>query len=180
MTVGGQIDAAYRLGDHHTLRGGVLLTRDRGISRTSTMVFPVDGDGTLTGAPISIADNSAKTEWTESVYFQDEWKIAPTVTLNFGGRFDHYSGYRSERQFSPRVNAVWQPGGGTTFHAGYARYFSPPPFENVATTSVGKFVGTSAEAPSLTDTTPFAERQNYFDLGVEQKLGAVTVSLDGY
>src|SRR6202012_2285385 len=86
-----------------------------------------------------------------------------------------------EQQFSPRFNAVWQPTSRTTFHAGYARYFSPPPFENVATTSIDKFVNTSAAAPAgAQNPTPFAERQNYFDAGIEQKIGSVSVSLDGY
>jgi outer membrane receptor protein involved in Fe transport len=185
FTVGLQSEAALKLGDSHTLRGGVVITHDRGSSATETSVFPgttdADGNFTQTGQPFAIAEHSAQTELTESVYLQDEWKLAPTVTLNFGGRFDHYCGFRCEQQFSPRVNAVWQPTGRTTVHLGYARYFSPPPFENVATTSIDRFVGTSAAAPAgAQDTTPFAERQNYFDAGVQQKFGAVSVSLDGY
>jgi outer membrane receptor protein involved in Fe transport len=182
FTVGLQSEAAYKLSDTHTLRGGVIVSRDRGTSATTTFVFPVDPvTGAQTGQPFGVIDNDAATEWTESVYLQDEWKIVPTVTLNFGGRFDHYCGFRCEQQFSPRFNAVWQPTSRTTFHAGYARYFSPPPFENVATTSIDKFVNTSAAAPAgAQNTTPFAERQNYFDAGVEQKIGAVSVSLDGY
>ena len=74
---------------------------------------------------------------------------------------------------------MWQSGG-TTIHAGYARYFSPPPFENVATTDIAKFAGTSAAALSPLDTTPFAERQNYYDVGFQQKVGAVTFGVDGY
>ena len=182
FTVGLQSEAAYKLSDTHTLRGGVIVSRDRGTSHSNTFVFPVDDTGAQTGEPFGILDHDTATEWTESVYLQDEWKIVPTVTLNVGGRFDHYCGYRCEHQFSPRVNAVWQPTGRTTFHAGYARYFSPPPFENVATANIGALRGTSALAPDaiLTNTTPFAERQNYFDVGVEQKIGAVSVSLDGY
>jgi outer membrane receptor protein involved in Fe transport len=180
FSIGIQSEAAYRLSDTHTLRGGVILQRDRGTSDTNTFVFPVDATGAQTGQPISIHDQGGQTEWTESVYLQDEWKVLPGVTLNYGGRFDHYCGYRCEQQFSPRVNAVWQPGTGTTIHVGYARYFSPPPFELVATTSVARFAGTSAAAPSLTNTTPFAERQNYFDIGFQQKLGAFSFGLDGY
>jgi outer membrane receptor for ferrienterochelin and colicins len=190
FTAGGQIDAAYKLGDRHTLRGGVLLTRDRGTSDTDTFVFPVvngiDADGNPTqaqaGEPFAIADQSAKSEWTESVYLQDEWKLLDTVTLNVGGRYDHYCGYRCEHQFSPRANIVWQPAGGTTVHLGYARYFSPPPFENVTTTSLTEVQNTSALAPDavLTNTTPYAERQNYFDAGIEQKIGHLTLGLDGY
>lgn len=185
FSVGLQSEAAYRISDTHTLRGGVVIERDRGTSDTTTSVFPgttdpITGAFTQTGQPISIHDAGGRTEWTESVYLQDEWKIMPTVTLNFGGRFDHYCGYRCEQQFSPRLNAVWQPGRGTTIHAGYARYFSPPPFELVGNSSVAELVGTSAASPSLDNTTPFAERQNYFDIGFQQKLGAFTFGLDGY
>jgi outer membrane receptor for ferrienterochelin and colicins len=187
ITEGAQVDGAYRLSAAHTLRFGALFEHDRGISRTSTAVFPgsFDDDGNFiqTGQSITIADNSAETETTESVYLQDEWKVLPTVTLNVGGRFDHYKGYREQQQFSPRANIVWQPTQSTTIHAGYARYFSPAPFENVATTTVSKFVGTSAAAPEgLPDTTPFAERQNYFDIGFQQKVGTtgLTFGVDGY
>lgn len=179
FTVGGQIDAAYRLGNANTLRGGVLITRDRGTSSTSTFVFPVDTDGNPTGQPFAIRDVGGRTEVTESVYLQDELRILPVLTFNVGGRFDHYSGYRGEQQFSPRANLVYQQAG-TTVHLGYARYFSPPPFELVATTSVAGLQGTSAAAPSLVNTTPFAERQHYIDLGLQQKLGAFTVGVDGY
>ena len=187
FTIGLQSEAAYRISDHHTLRAGVVISRDRGTSATETFVFPVINDPvtgaqTQAGQPFGIVDDTAATEWTESVYLQDEWKIVPTVTLNFGGRFDHYCGYRCEHQFSPRVNAVWQPTSRTTFHAGYARYFSPPPFENVATANITELQNTSGLAPNalLQNTTPFAERQNYFDVGAEQKLGAFSLSIDGY
>jgi outer membrane receptor for ferrienterochelin and colicins len=177
FTTGLQLDAAEELGQHHTLRGGFLVTRDRGVSQTSTLVFAADGSG----QPFAIPDNGTATEWTESAYLQDEWKLTPELTFNFGGRYDHYCGYRCEQQLSPRANLVWQPGTDTTLHAGYARYFSPPPFENVAVTSVAKFANTSAAAPTTTDTIPFAERQHYFDIGIQQKLGrAITFGVDGY
>ncbi|WP_174274070.1 TonB-dependent receptor [Sphingomonas bacterium] len=182
FTVGGQVDAAYLLSDTHTLRFGGVITRDRGTSRTTTQVFPVDAAGNQAGQPFSVIDNGGKTEMSYSAYVQDEWKLLPTVTFNFGGRFDYYKGYRAEHQFSPRANLVWQPTGTTTLHAGYARYFSPPPFELVATTTIAKFTGTSAEAPGTINTTPFAERQNYFDVGLQQKIGdtGLTLGVDGY
>ncbi|MEI9926403.1 MAG: TonB-dependent receptor [Sphingomonas sp.] len=181
LTAGGQIEAVYRLSSAHTLRAGLVVSRDHGDSRTTTQVFPVDAAGDQAGQPIAIVDNGTATEMTYSAYLQDEWKLATGLTLNFGGRFDRYDGFRSEQQFSPRVNAVWEPVAETTIHAGYARYFSPAPFSNVANTTVAKFVGTSAAAPGTTGTTPFAERQDYFDVGVEQRLATgLALSLDGY
>ncbi len=178
---GGQVEAAWRVSGAHTLRGGAVVSRDRSTSRTDTRVFPVDGEGAQTGAPVAIPDRGGATEMTYSAYVQDEWRLLKGVTLNFGGRFDLYDAYRQEHQFSPRVNAVWQASPGTTVHVGYARYFSPPPFELVASNSVGALVGTSAEAPSTLNVTPYAEKQNYLDGGVEQRLArGLTLSIDAY
>lgn len=179
FTLSGQFDASYRLNDSNTIRGGLSISRDRGVSDTTTAVFAVDGNGNQVGQPFNIVDNGAATEMTYSAYLQDELKLPLNLTLNFGARFDHYDGFRSEQQLSPRANLVWQSGG-TTIHAGYSRYFSPPPFENIATTDIAKFAGTSAGPLSPLDTTPFAERQNYYDVGFQQKVGAVTFGLDGY
>ena len=64
---------------------------------------------------------------------------------------------------------MWTPTDTTTVHAGFARYFSPPPFELVATTDVALFDNTTA-AGGHTDSTPKAERADYYDMGVVQKL----------
>ncbi|GAA0294293.1 hypothetical protein GCM10009087_00090 [Sphingomonas oligophenolica] len=181
FNVGGQVEAVYRASDAHTIRAGVVISRDHGTSNTATSVFRLDANGVQSGQPIVIAENSAATEMTYSVYLQDEWKLLPHVVLNFGGRFDAYKGYRAEHQFSPRINAVWTPGGGATLHLGYARYFSPAPFANVASSSVALFVGTSAEAPGTVATIPFAERQDYFDVGIQQQITpSLSIGIDAY
>ena len=49
-----------------------------------------------------------------------------------------------------------------TFHIGYARYFSPPPYENVANTDITKlFDNTTAAAAADLEDTPKAERADY-------------------
>ena len=176
-----QLEGVYDLNDAHTLRAGVIVEGDRAISKTSSSVLPVDpATGVAGDTPIAIVDDGAKTAWTYSAYLQDEWKLLSTLTLNYGLRFDQLESYRSEHQFSPRVNLVWKPWTGTTLHAGYARYFSPPPFELVANETVAKFANTTAAPPNAQDTTPYAMRTHYFDVGAQQKLGAVTLGVDAY
>jgi outer membrane receptor protein involved in Fe transport len=177
-----QSDAAYKLNDAHTIRGGLYLQNDRSISLTTSLVLPVDSNGMQTSnTPFSVDDNSAKTERIESVYLQDEYRLLPTVTINYGGRFDHFTAFSSGSQLSPRLNVVWQALPDTTVHGGYSRYFSPPPFELIGNESVSKFAGTSA-APAVTQAdSPKAERANYFDLGVLQKItGAWSAGIDSY
>src|SRR5580700_6384972 len=104
-----QSDAAYKLSDTHTLRTGVFLQSDHSISQTDSAVIALDAGGNqLSDIPESIIDNGSKSEWIESVYLQDEWKVIPAVTLNYGLRFDSFSAFTGARQLSPRLNAVWQ------------------------------------------------------------------------
>ncbi|HXV01727.1 MAG TPA: TonB-dependent receptor [Caulobacteraceae bacterium] len=180
---GVQAEGVYRLSPAHTLRAGLIGEIDRSTSATASQVIPLDP---LTGSqvgdqPVTIIDNGAKTARTLSVYAQDEWKLVPTLVLNYGLRFDQFDGFRSENQLSPRINAVWTPLGGTTLHAGYARYFSPPPFELVGAETVSKFANTTAASEVSADTTPFSERANYFDVGVSQTLAdGLTAGVDSY
>ena len=178
-----QTDGAYKLNDSHTLRAGSFLQTDKSTSYTTSQVLPTDPNTGLqtTGVPLAIVDNSEKTEWIDSVYLQDEWKLAPTFTVNYGLRFDHFTAFTSDSQLSPRLNIVWLALENTTIHAGYSRYMSPPPFELVGGQTVSKFVNTTA-APEVTQAdTPQAEKANYFDFGIHQKVGPTfTTGLDAY
>lgn len=182
---GVQAEGEYDLGSH-TLRGGLQIEQDDAVSDTTSQVLPASctGSGTLqdpyencdptSKVPETILDNGSQTQRTYSFYLQDEWKILENATINYGLRYDRYEAFSSGSQISPRANVVWLPLEGTTVHFGYARYFSPPPFELVGTESVSKFAGTTTASPEIAaDTTPVAERANYFDAGVQQKIGDV-------
>ena len=46
--------------------------------------------------------------------------------MNAGLRFDQMWQYVDANQLSPRLSFTYKPFKYTTFHAGYARYFTPP------------------------------------------------------
>src|ERR1700761_4136962 len=177
-----QSDAAYKLNDAHTVRGGVFVQSDRSKSLTSSDVIALDGNGNqVNDVPLNIVDNGAKTEWIESLYLQDEWRLIPSLTVNYGLRFDKFNAFASGHQVSPRVNIVWQALDDTTVHLGYSRYLSPPPFELVGGETVSKFVNTTAAAAVTQADTPQAEQANYYDIGVQQKISPnLTLGLDTY
>jgi outer membrane cobalamin receptor len=177
-----QSDGAYVLNDRHTLRAGIFLQSDHSTSETTSQVLATDDAGVpLNDVPVSIVDNGAKTEWLESAYLQDEWKLATALTLNYGLRFDRFTAFTSANQTSPRVNVVWQALPATTVHAGYARYLSPPPFELIGGKDIAKFENTTSPPLTALADAPQAERANYYDLGVQQKIGReLTLGIDTY
>jgi outer membrane receptor protein involved in Fe transport len=178
--IGWQTDAAYKLNDAHTVRAGLYFQHDLAKSDTTSQVLPIDAAGVQTSLyPLTIVENGSQVQQIESIYLQDEWRPLTPLTVNYGLRFDRYSAYSSGSQVSPRVNAVWEFDTGTTLHGGYSRYFTPPPFELVGSGTFTQFAGTTAVPPgSVTqDTAPIAERANYYDLGVQQKLLDKTLTL---
>ena len=177
-----QTDGSYQLGDAHTLRAGAFLQTDHSISQTTSQVLETDSNGVpLSDVATSIVDNGSKTEYIYSAYLQDEWKVEPTFTVNYGLRLDRFTAYTSAGQASPRLNTVWQVLPETTLHAGYARYLSPPPFELVGGKDIALFQNTTSPPLSSGATSPLAERANYYDVGVQQKVGReLTLGLDTY
>ncbi len=182
IATGSQGDASYRLFADHTARFGYFVQGERSTFATNSSVLPLADDGSqLTDQPFSIPDGGGKTGWLYGVYLQDEWKPFANLTVNFGARFDLVDEFTHEDQLSPRLNVVWEPVAGTTLHAGYARYFTPPPFELISNPSIALFANTSA-APAVTQNDPVkAERAHYFDVGVEQVvLPGLKAGVDAY
>ena len=181
-STGVQSDASWRLDPANTIRAGLQISGERGVSATRSAVFLLDGAGMqIQPGPILQTGASGKTGGLYGFYLQDAWTITPQVTLNVGGRFDATDEYTHESQFSPRVNVVWRALPATTIHAGYSHYFTPPPFEAITATTVALFSGTSAAAPNTTDATVRAEHDNYLDAGLDQQLAkGWHAALDGY
>ena len=182
IATGTQGDGSYRLSSDHTLRFGYFIQGERSTSATNSLVIGLNPDGSqVSDQPFSIPDQGGKTGWLYGVYLQDEWKALPTVTANFGARFDLVDEFTHENQISPRINVVWQPTEATTLHVGYSRYFTPPPFELISNTSIGLLANTSAAPAVNLDSAVKAERDDYFDIGGTQVLWpGLKVGIDGY
>ncbi|MDR4215878.1 TonB-dependent receptor, partial [Bacillus paralicheniformis] len=95
-----------------------------------------------------IVDNHSGSGTTFGVYLQDEWKPTDRLTVNYGARYDRVNTVVSEQQLSPRLGLTYDLTSRTRVHAGYARYFTPPPTEKFDNTSVQAFAGTTNALPS--------------------------------
>jgi len=185
-----QVDLSDRVNDQHTVRSGLSLSLQRANVNTTDTVLPATwnaGAGqwvaTPNGQPFNIVDNYNKTGQLYGAYLQDEWRLTPRLTLNYGVRADLWSAYITESQISPRVNLVYKPVETTTLHAGYGRYFTPPPLEFIQAEDLVKFNNTTNGVdPSLQGSSPVkSERYQAFDIGILQDVTPhLHLGLDGY
>ena len=184
FTNGVQVDASFILNDQHTIRAGLLADYTVERLETSTSVFPVDP---LTGAvssdvPYTIPDDSGNHGISAGFYLQDEWRITKKLTLNYGARYDRFdTNFNDSGQLSPRVNIVYDINAATTIHAGYSRYFVPPPLQYVGNGTINKFADSTNEPENFVSSPLKVERSNYYDLGISRQITRPwKVSLDGF
>ena len=178
-----QADFSTPLGDVHTLRYGTYVSDEHPICNSASLVFPADANGHQTSSsPITIVDDAPHIgAQTYGLYVQDQWNFDDKLTVNYGLRADKVDAHIREGQVSPRVGLVYQTTDTTTLHAGYARYFTPPPAELISGTDIALFQGTTNQLPTNSNAQVLSERSHYFDIGVSQKLGVnLTLGLDAY
>jgi outer membrane receptor protein involved in Fe transport len=181
---GAQFDASYIVNPQHTLRGGFAVSGEQtNVDNVSTVLLGSPPPGLPDAQPpVTITDDNSKLGWNIGVYIQDEWKITDQLTLNSGVRFDQLYQFVDANQLSPRFALVYKPFAGTAFHAGYARYFTPPYQAQAVQSNIALFTNTT-NAPEVPP--PYnpvkPERSSYYDVGIDQTvLPGLTMGVDAY
>ncbi|MGA8696286.1 MAG: TonB-dependent receptor [Xanthobacteraceae bacterium] len=169
-TNGFQGDASYIINAAHTLRAGFTVSAEQIWVDNTSIVEPLDALGNPIDTPFPITDDVQKVGWLAGVYAQDEWKITDKLTLNAGLRFDQMWQFVDANQLSPRASLTYKPFDGTTFHAGYARYFTPPILVEAAPVNFNAFNNTTAAVTNPLGSPLLPERSHYFDAGINQKI----------
>src|SRR5262249_5317923 len=191
-----QADSAFRLNEAHTLRAGAFASAEKTTVSNISQLLPINattGNQIQPDVPFTVNDTSVLLGWLGGVYLQDEWKLTDKLTLNTGARFDQMWQYQNANQLSPRVSLTYNPFDGTTFHAGYARTFTPPVQVIAAPSNTSLFTSCPASVGVPTCTTIQApatpppyypllpERANVYDVGVVQKVWpGLELGLDAY
>jgi outer membrane receptor protein involved in Fe transport len=162
------------------LRGGFAVSSEQTNVTNMSTVLPGDV-GAVTGPPFTITDSDSLLGWNIGTYIQDEWRLTNQLTLNAGLRFDQLYQYVDANQLSPRVALVYKPFNGTSIHAGYARYFTPPYQAQAAQANIALFANTTNQ-PDVSLADPVKpEHSNYYDVGVDQTvLPGLDVGIDAY
>ena len=168
-TNGLQGDASYAINATHTLRAGFTVSAEQ-IWVDNTSLVQSTAPPPPVGTIFPITDDVAKLGWLAGIYAQDEWRISDKLTLNAGLRFDRMWQFVDANQLSPRASLTYKPFENTTFHAGYARYFTPPVLVEAAPVNFNLFNNTTGAVTNPVGGPLLPERSHYFDAGVDQKI----------
>ncbi len=177
-----QLDAAWKLSSQHTLRAGGAYTSILSSTGTQATLFTTDTQGLQDSTlPVQRQDGSSTAGQQTSLYAQDEWHPDARLTLNYGLRLDHVRAYLDEQQLSPRLNVAYKLSDSSLLHAGFSRYFTPPPQELSAQRSIALFAGTTNAAASPVADAVRSERSSYYDLGIAHTVDShLTLAVDTY
>jgi len=128
--------------------------------------------------PFFLWANTRHTSSIYGLYLQDEWTILPNLTLQAGGRYDHYDNFGGT--FNPRLGLIYEPLDGTTLKLLYGTAFrAPNAFESVYTCCAGStpWIGNASLKPEAIESYEIVWEQRlteHFDLRVSPYYNRLT------
>lgn len=148
----------FRATTHHAVKAGVDFSREN-YSATTLIAAP----GSPSPLPYTASQSSvAQPGMQLGIYAQDKWSPSRAVTVNYGLRYDHSTGFTGGSQLSPRIGVNVAPDGKNVVHFYYGRMYAAPQLEDVRGACVVSLGCDLTNIPY--DLQP--ERDAYFEMGV--------------
>jgi outer membrane receptor protein involved in Fe transport len=163
-------DYSFRPNEFHLVKTGFQVQ----VSKTDGY-FSIQRD---LNTPANSYD-ATQTGYFQGVYLQDDYRIFKTLILNAGLRYDatqfkFAQDNSADRLLQPRVGLSYFPTETTKLHAFYGKLFQPAAAENLR-------VVYNAELQKTTSYDIKAEKDDYFEVGVDQQIfGNQIVALNIY
>jgi outer membrane receptor protein involved in Fe transport len=147
----------------HTIKVGVDVNRENFTATQTLAQF---------GLPnVTTAVTQAGTQF--GLYVQDKWQPSRAVSVDYGLRYDHSTGFVGGNQIGPRVGINVAPDGKNLLHVYYGRFYAAPQLEDVRQSCV--VLGGGCATTPVYDLKP--ETDAYFEMGVRHHFSG---ALSGY
>ncbi|MBV8689077.1 MAG: TonB-dependent receptor [Candidatus Eremiobacteraeota bacterium] len=111
----------FRATAHHAIKFGIDLSRENFTSDSTFAQLNMPNVSTSVAQPGSLI----------GIYAQDKWSPSRTLTVNYGLRYDHSTGFTSGNQLSPRIGINIAPDSKNVIHFYFGRLYAAPALEDV-------------------------------------------------
>ncbi len=171
---------SYRWGPH-SFRTGFSFGEYAVEGDDTSEVFPIVA-GIPEHTPISVTANLNKINLVYGVYVQDTWQMTEKFSVNAGSRWDRTDGLVNDSQFSPTINFIYKLRSDTTLHAGFARNFQVPTFQNISSGISALSNTTGGVGPGIPLSTKLEAETDYtWDIGYSHQFTPnLVVTQDSY
>src|SRR5579872_3898047 len=123
---------------HHAVKIGVDANREILTASQTFACYDPTCNTIVPGYPLSPpasltlnTTNQDQAGTQIGIYAEDKWTPSEKLSVSYGLRYDHSTGYVSGNQMSPRIGVNYAPDSKDVLHAYYGRFYSAPQLEDV-------------------------------------------------
>lgn len=168
----------FRSTGTHAWKIGIDADRESFTSNETFACYNVNCDPTSPQATpyFSIYSSQGQPGTQIGLYAEDTWTPTPILSVAYGLRYDHSTGYVGGDMLEPRIGINLRGDAKNIFHVYYGRFYAAPQLEDVrqACALLGAGSGSCPSHP-IYDLQP--ERDAYFEIGLQHTF---TPQLSGY
>ena len=158
----------FRATTHHAYKVGVEASRENFTATQTFACYDPSCNTVTTSFPLppptnytTFSQNQSQAGTQIGAYVEDKWTPTQQLSVNYGLRYDHSTGYVGGYQLSPRIGVNFAPDDKNVVHAYYGRFYAAPQLEDVRADCV---VLQGCSGTPTYDLKP--ETDSYFELGL--------------
>ena len=158
----------FRATKHHAFKVGADVSRETFTANQTFACYDSTCNTVTTSYPLpsptnftTISENQNQTGTQVGLYAQDKWTPTQRLSVDYGLRYDHSTGYVGGDQISPRIGINYAPDDKNVLHAYYGRFYAAPQLEDVRSDCV---VLQGCSSTPTYDLKP--ETDSYFEMGL--------------
>lgn len=156
---------------HHTIKIGADFSREN-FDASQLLAFTDPNSGAL----VQNAENVSQPGTQVGLYAQDKWTPSRAVSVSYGLRYDHSTGFTGGWMLSPRIGVNIAPDDKNIVHFYYGRMYAAPQLEDVRNDCVAlSAIGSTCSTTPAYDLKP--ERDAYAEMGLAHTFSP---NLSGY
>lgn len=161
-----------RASTHHAVKVGADVSREN-YTDNELIAEPANAAPPDPALPYtSFQTNVAQAGTQVGLYAQDKWTPSKALSVDYGLRYDHSTGFTGGWQLSPRIGVNIAPDEKNVVHFYYGRMYAAPSLEDVRQDCV---VLQGCPSTPVYDLKP--ERDAYYEMGIEHSFNS---SIKGY